>query len=151
MINKIFALLLFTVSTFTIHAQTNTKPLSIGKVATIKSIILNEKRILNIYMPDGYNAKEKYPVIYLLDGSANEDFLHIAGLVQFFNLTFNMPKTIIVGIANVDRKRDFIFPTKNAELNKKYPTAGGSAKFIEFLEKELQPYIKANYKINDST
>ena len=118
----------------TIHAQTNiSKPFCIGEAVTFKSVILNEDRTLNIYLPDGYNAKEKYPVIYLLDGSVNEDFLHIAGLVQFFNMTFKMPNTIVVGIANVDRKRDFTFPTKVEELKKAYPTTGGSARFIDFI------------------
>ncbi len=132
----------------TLNAQTAI-PFSIGEIETIKSLILDEHRTLNIYLPDGYNNKEKYPVIYLLDGSANEDFLHVVGLVQFYNMTFNMPKTIVVGIANVDRKRDFTFPTKIAEFKKKYPTTGDSAKFIDFIEKELQPFIKANYKTND--
>jgi predicted alpha/beta superfamily hydrolase len=133
-------------------AQTKTnKSFSIGKIATLKSAILKENRTLNIYLPEGYNNKEKYPVIYLLDGSANEDFLHIVGLVQFFNMTFRMPETIVVGIANVDRKRDFTFPTKVEELKKSYPTTGGSAKFIDFIEKELQPFIKNNYSINDSS
>lgn len=135
-----------------LQAQTKTtKPFSIGEIAEIQSVVLAEKRILNIYLPDGYNDKEKYPVIYLLDGSANEDFLHIVGLVQFFNMTFKMPNTIIVGIANIDRKRDFTFTTKLADLKKAYPTTGGSAKFIDFIEKELQPYIKSNYKTNDTS
>jgi predicted alpha/beta superfamily hydrolase len=152
MINRILVILIYLFSALKVNAQT-AKPFSIGEIKTIKSVILAETRTLNIYLPNGYryNSKEKYPVIYLLDGSANEDFLHIVGLVQFYNMTFNMPKTIVVGIANVDRKRDFTFPTKNAELIKSYPTTGGSAKFIDFLEKELQPYIKANYKTNDST
>lgn len=149
---SISIIILFPVFVTTLFAQTNTsKPFSIGKIATVKSAILAEERTLNIYLPEGYNDKERYPVIYLLDGSANEDFLHIVGLVQFFNMTFNMPKTIVVGIANVDRKRDFTFPTKNAADKKAYPTTGGSEKFIEFIEKELQPYIKANYKINDTS
>ena len=150
MTNRISAILICLFCAFTLNAQT-AKPFSIGEIKTIKSTILAENRTLNIYLPNGYNSKAKYPVIYLLDGSANEDFLHIVGLVQFYNMTFNMPKTIIVGIANVDRKRDFTHPTKNAELKKTYPTTGGSAKFIYFIEKELQPYIKANYKINDSS
>ncbi len=133
----------------TVTAQT--KPFNIGEVATIRSEVLGENRTLNIYLPEGYNDKATYPVIYLLDGTANEDFLHIAGLVQFFNMTFKMPNTIIVGIANIDRKRDFTFPTQKANLKKAYPTTGGSARFIDFIEKELQPYIKANYKTNDST
>ncbi len=150
MTNRILTILICLLCTFTLNAQT-AKPFSIGEIKTIKSTILAENRTLNIYLPDGYSDKEKYPVIYLLDGSASEDFLHVVGLVQFYNMTFNMPKTIIVGIANVDRKRDFAFPTKNEAQKKKYPTTGGSAKFIDFLEKELQPYIKASYKTNDST
>lgn len=148
---KYFAILLLSVSSLNVDAQTATKLFTIGKIATFKSAILKENRTLNIYLPQGYNGKEKYPVMYLMDGSANEDFIHIVGLVQFFNMTFNMPNTIIVGIANVDRKRDFTFPTKNAADKKAYPTTGGSAKFIEFIEKELQPYITRNYKTNDTS
>ncbi|MEP7237712.1 MAG: alpha/beta hydrolase-fold protein [Ferruginibacter sp.] len=149
---RLLSILLLLSYTFTLTAQTKTtKPFSIGEIANLKSVILGENRTLNIYLPDGYNDKEKYPVIYLLDGSANEDFLHIVGLVQFFNMTFKMPNTIIVGIANVDRRRDFTFPTTKADLKKDYPTTGGSAKFIDFVEKELQPYIKANYKTNDTS
>ena len=152
MTNRIRLLMIFLFSAYTLTAQTkNTKPFNIGEIAEIKSVILNENRTLNIYLPEGYNDKEKYPVIYLLDGSANEDFIHIVGLVQYFNMTFKMPNTIIVGIANVDRRRDFTFPTKNAALKKTYPTTGGSAKFIDFVEKELQPYINANYKLNDTS
>ena len=133
-----------------LSAQT-TNPFSIGEIKIIKSVILDENRTLNIYLPDGYSSREKYPVIYLLDGSANEDFLLVVGLVQFYNMTFSMPKTIVVGIANVDRKRDFTFPTNLKDLKKVYPTTGGSAKFIDFVEKELQPYIKTHYKTNDTS
>jgi len=149
MIKRFISLLALLITTYTVIAQT--KPFSIGEVATIPSAVLGENRTINIYLPEGYNNKTKYPVIYLLDGSANEDFLHIVGLVQFFNMTFRMPGTIVVGIANVDRKRDFTFPTKKADQKKAYPTTGGSAKFIDFVEQELQPYIKANYRTNDST
>lgn len=150
MTNRIFTIIICLFCTFTVNAQTPT-PFTIGEIKTLKSTILDENRTLNIYLPDGYTNQATYPVIYLLDGSANEDFLHIVGLVQFYNMTFKMPKTIIVGIANVDRKRDFTFPAKIEKYKKMHPITGGSAKFIDFLEKELQPYIKANYKTNDST
>jgi hypothetical protein len=125
------------------------KPLSIGEVITINSDILSEKRTLNIYLPDGYSKQEAYPVIYLLDGSANEDFIHVTGLVQFFSMSFNMPKTIIVGIANVDRQRDFTFHTDIEDLKKDYPTTGHSDKFIDFIESELQPYVEKHYKVSN--
>ncbi len=126
------------------------KPFVLGLVDEVQSKELNEKRVLNIYLPEGYNAKDtvKYPVIYLLDGSADEDFIHIAGLVQFNSFPWinGVPKSILVGIANTDRSRDFLFPT-NIEHDKKLaPSSGGSAKFIAFIEKELQPFIEKKYK-----
>ncbi|WP_230471148.1 alpha/beta hydrolase [Hymenobacter jejuensis] len=112
--------------------------------------MLAEKRILNIYVPEGYSDKDttRYPVVYLLDGSADEDFIHVVGLYQFNNFSWieRVPKSIIVGIANVDRKRDFTYATTIEADKKRYPTAGHSDKFIAFLESELQPYIQAKYK-----
>jgi len=117
-------------------------------VDKIESVQLSETRVLNIYLPDGYakNTSEQYPVIYLLDGSADEDFVHIVGLVQFLTMIEEMPKSIVVGIANIDRKRDFTFPTNNQKDLKNYPTTGKSEKFMAFLEKELAPYIQKNYR-----
>jgi predicted alpha/beta superfamily hydrolase len=130
------------------------KPFILGVIDEIQSTELLEKRILNIYLPEGYDPKDttKYPVIYLLDGSATEDFIHIAGLVQFnsFSWINQVPKSIVVGIASVDRKRDFTFPTTISEEKKAFPTSGHSDKFISFLEKELIPFIQTNYKANSS-
>lgn len=149
---KIYILIVFYFTFSKVHAQ-KTTPLVIGLTQEINSVELSEKRLLNIYLPEGYqpNDTTTYPVIYLLDGSTNEDFLHICGLVQFFTLQLNMPKTIVVGIANVDRKRDFTFPTTIAQDKKDFPTTGGSQKFISFLEKEVQPFVQANYKTNNVT
>ncbi len=132
----------------------NTKPFVLGKTDELQSTLLKEKRTINIYFPEGYNKNDtiKYPVIYLLDGGADEDFIHIVGLVQFNNFSWinRVPPSIVVGIANTDRKRDFTYPTKIDEDKKKYPTAGKSDNFIAFIEKELQPYIEKTYKGNQS-
>jgi len=128
-------------------------PLAIGEKVEFHSRILNEQRILNIYLPNGYlqDSLKKYPVIYLLDGSIDEDFIHISGLVQFGSFSWiNMiPETIVVGISNIDRKRDFTFPTNNKKDKKAFPTTGKSENFINFIQKELQPFIDKNY--NTST
>lgn len=130
----------------------NAKPFILGVMEEIQSKELDEKRVLNIYLPEGYNQDDtiKYPVIYLLDGSADEDFIHIVGLVQFnsFEWINLIPKSIVVGIATVDRRRDFTFPTTVKEDKKTYPTTGHSDKFIAFIEKELQPYIDEKYRTN---
>lgn len=136
-------------------AQSSTaKPFVLGVIDEIQSELLAEKRVLNIYLPEGYSKNDtlKYPVIYLLDGSADEDFIHVVGLVQFntFPWINRIPKSIVVGIANIDRRRDFTYPTTLEEDKKRYKTAGKSEKFIAFLEKELQPYIERNYKTSNS-
>ena len=143
---------------YNLYAQpastTRDKPFVLGRVHEMYSTILLEKRILNIYLPDDYNEKDsvRYPVIYLLDGSADEDFIHITGLVQFLTFPWvnSMPKSIVVGIANVDRRRDFTFPTTIEKDRKDFPTTGHSEKFILYLEKELQPFIEKNYKTTSS-
>ena len=130
------------------------KPFVLGVIEEINSNVLNEKRVLNIYLPDGYNQNDttNYPVIYLLDGSADEDFIHIAGLVQFnsFEWVNRVPKSIVVGIATVDRRRDYTQPSKVSEEQKAFPTSGGSAKFIAFIEKELQPFIQKKFRTTSS-
>lgn len=126
---------------------------SIGKAIAIESAILGEARDLNIYLPASYSADSlrAYPVIYLLDGSKDEDFIHIAGIVQFgsFSWIKMVPESIVVGIGNVDRKRDFTYPSQNALDQKEFPSSGQSARFMAFLEKELQPFVNAAYRTTE--
>jgi hypothetical protein len=124
---------------------------AIGEQVAFYSEVLKENRILNIYLPAAYHqdSTARFPVVYLLDGSAHEDFLHVVGLLQFFELQFHMPPTIVVGISNVDRKRDFTFSTKDKEMLEAIPTGGGSAQFMAFVEKELQPFVETNYRSSE--
>ena len=153
----IFSLLLFLINPALAQKDLPTQGINensfiLGIVDKIQSAELGENRVLNIYLPEGYSSDSAitYPVIYLLDGSANEDFIHIGGLVQFLTMIKAMPASIVVGIANIDRRRDFTFPTGIAEDKKDYPTTGSSAKFIAFIEKELQPFVERKYKTNNS-
>ncbi|RAJ98084.1 hypothetical protein LX87_02992 [Larkinella arboricola] len=146
----VFCVLFTTKSTFSQPG----KPFVLGVIDEIPSKQLAENRILNIYLPDGYSQNDtvRYPVIYLLDGSADEDFIHIVGLVQFNNFSWinRVPKSIVVGIANVDRRRDFTYPTTLEDDRKRFPTTGQSQKFIAFIENELQPFIEKKYRTTGS-
>ncbi len=132
-----------------------TEPFVLGITDIIRSTVMNEERTLNIYLPPGYNEQDsvRYPVIYLLDGSVDEDFIHMAGLVYFLGFPWlNLcPPSIVVGIANVDRKRDFTFPTTVEKDKKDFPTTGGSAAFIRYLGEEVIPYIQSRYKTNSTS
>ncbi|MBS1588974.1 MAG: alpha/beta hydrolase [Bacteroidetes bacterium] len=155
MIKTLFQLLIIGLYACTSQAQTSneqSKPLVIGNIDKIHSTLLNEDRVLNVYLPEGYQTTDSilYPVIYILDGSLNEDFLHLAGIVQYnsFSWVNRVPRSIVVGIANVDRRRDFTGKTSYEEDKKLAPTGGGSAKFISFIETELQPFIQKKYRTN---
>jgi predicted alpha/beta superfamily hydrolase len=148
-----FVLCVFALNSFGQAKEATKQAFIIGERLEFHSNILNQDRMLNIYLPNGYSQDnaDKYPVIYLLDGSQNEDFIHIAGVVQFGSYPWiNMvEESIIIGIENIDRKHDFTFPTTVEQDKLDFPTTGGSEAFINFLETELQPYIESAYKVTD--
>ena len=120
---KLILLLYFATALQLSFSQQERSSFSIGQIVEFDSGILAEKRKLNIYLPEYYYQDTcRYEVVYLLDGSENEDFLHVVGLVQFLCMYELLPKTIVVGIANVDRKRDFTYPTTIEQDKIDFPT-----------------------------
>jgi len=126
------------------------EPFIVGVTEHIHSNVLDEDRVLNIFLPQGYTADTaaSYPVIYLLDGSLDEDIIHVGGAVQFASFEWIkwLPPSIVVGIANVDRKRDFTFPTTITSDKEKFPTTGGSSNFIRYLGDEVVPFVEQHYR-----
>ncbi|WP_346083975.1 alpha/beta hydrolase [Sphingobacterium ginsenosidimutans] len=140
-------------------AQTKGNVLSNCQSEVLHSNILNEKRTINIFLPNNYQANDTvtYPVIYVLDGGMEEDFFHIAGIVRFDTQPWiaRFPNSIVVGIEGNIRKRDFTFAVPNVDFLEKegfqkssFPTYGGSEKYMAFLKDELLPHISKNYRVN---
>jgi uncharacterized protein len=121
--------------------------LTFGVIDRVHSEKLGEDRRLNILLPPGYEkSSERFPVVYVLDGSAHEDYFHVASLIDFLATYGVMPKTIVVGISNVDRQRDFTRPSKDPKDVESAPTSGGADRFVGFLETELIPYLNSHYR-----
>ncbi|MBF4487318.1 alpha/beta hydrolase [Flavobacterium sp. CSZ] len=134
-------------------AQSKTK-IVIGTIDSISSKILNEKRKIWIHLPKSAQntgfAKQKYPVVYLLDAEGH--FSSVVGIIEELsevNGNTNCPEMIVVGITNTNRNRDLTptysevdLPFVPKELSEQ---SGGGEKFVEFLEKELMPYIDSKY------
>lgn len=127
----------------------NKTDIIIGSKFIINSSILDEERTCLISLPDSYNdsseVEKKYPIMILLDGYTH--FKTATGIVHFMSSNRNrnhlMPETIIIAIENIDRERDF---TVTKIKTKRPNTMGGGRKFLDFIEKELIPYIDKNYK-----
>lgn len=127
-------------------------PITIGETHTLASKPLAQDRIVNVYLPADYATSGKtYPVLYLIDGGLDQDFLHISGTTALGALWARSRSVIVVGIATLDRKRELIGPTKDAALLKQFPTAGGSAAFRAFVRDEVMPLVSARYRVSGET
>ncbi|TDN38400.1 alpha/beta hydrolase [Hymenobacter sp. UV11] len=120
----------------------------IGRVDSVTSAVLKEKRKIWVYVPasahDPTYLPQRYPVLYLLDGDAH--FVSVMGMVQQLStVNGNMvcPEMIVVGIPNTERRRD-LTPTYAASAGPPGSSGGGES-FTAFLEKELIPYVDAHY------
>jgi len=123
-----------------LSAQDTDQWLVIGKTVNFHSEVLDEDRSLLIHLPLGYErSNDRYPVMFLLDGISN--FHHTTGITYFLSSLNLMPGMIVIGIANVDRSRDFS-PTHVDNI----PTSGGAKNFLTFLSDELIPYINEEYR-----
>lgn len=156
---KYFLLLFYSMLVAVAGFSQSSKPITIGQSIELQSKELNEKRTINIYLPEDYNADDsaKYPVIYIIDGGMEEDFFHITGIVRFNTQPWinRFPRSIVVGIENTNRRRDCTFPVANLDFVEKmgfkkeqFQSYGGSPAYIAFLQNELQPYIGSHYKTN---
>lgn len=128
----------------------------IGIETKIKSQIVNEDRTILISVPEGYQTYQQtsYPVIYILDGETN--FNYLASVYHYLSREpFGiLPQAILVGILNTDRTRD-LTPTAvsvagglSGKKSKTSSTSGGNPAFMNFVSKELFPFIEKAYRSN---
>ena len=122
-------------------------PITFGETFTMPSKVLGETRRINVYRPPLYGepADARRAVLYMPDGGMAEDFLHIAGLLQVSVGNGTVQPVILVGIENIERRRDLTGPTENPEDRKIAPRVGGSATFRTFLRTELIPLVNSKY------
>jgi predicted alpha/beta superfamily hydrolase len=128
-------------------------PITIGETFTMASKVLGQTRRINVFLPPGYaEGKQAFPVMYLLDGGVQEDFLHVMGIASLAADWRGLREFILVGIENFDRTsryHDFVHPSSVEAEQKRLPTHGASAAFRQYLERELVPAIGARYRVTD--
>ncbi len=114
---------------------------------SLYSTVLSEQRDLLIHLPNNYNENKAldYPVLFLLDGQRN--FAHVKGTLDLLNQSNMAQEMIIIAIKNTHRTRDFT-PTYDESYNE-WGISGGADNFLDFIEKELIPYTKNTYRVNN--
>lgn len=112
------------------RAQSNTRTVRLASAA------LGETRVLHVSVPPNYKlARQRYPVVILLDGQA-KPFFDLTVATVGYNLTgdvhdFAMPAQIVVGVEQGDRGADL---------------ARNDVAFNRFLTDELVPYLDREYR-----
>ena len=126
-------------------SEKDSNQISIATKHLISSTILNENRELLISLPEGYKkTTANYPILVLTDGVQN--IKHAIGSIELLTRTGSIPPIIVVGIKSTNRTKDFS-PT----VSKNSPGSGNGPKYLEFIEKEVLTFVKANYRTHPFT
>lgn len=113
---------------------------------SLYSKILQEQRTLWIHVPEDMDTSKRYPVIYILD--ATDNFYLTVGLLKKLQ-PWKIPESIIVGINNTDRTKDFT-PTKvKRSRGKNTSSSGGAKQFLRFINEELKPHLSSKLPTED--
>ncbi|HUR56570.1 MAG TPA: alpha/beta hydrolase-fold protein [Opitutaceae bacterium] len=134
-----------------------TKPAAVAPKSPIRqdrlqSVVLGEERRLVVRLPYDYetNLAARYPVLFKLDGDSGLRRYHET--IAELSSRGAIPDLIVVAITNApgQRERDMTPASLHQEAD---PTGkmgtgamGGGDRFLDFMEKELIPYVERNYR-----
>lgn len=108
----------------------------------------NEERVLKVFLPEGYDASKKYPVVYTLDGeSLFKPLIQNISVLQDKTFEDNniIPQCIVVSIDNTNRGRD-LKPNMGDDPNLPLGTFRKETEiFYKILNEEIVPFIINNY------
>jgi predicted alpha/beta superfamily hydrolase len=118
-------------------------------VSKMFSKILDEEREVIVHLPEGYdrNPEQRYPVIYVLDGSSQD--IHTAKSAALMARIGVMPEVLVVGLPNTsgaNRNRDYSPPFMRVDIDEPDSPTGGGEAFLAFLKNEAIPLIEKTYR-----
>ncbi|HVF39394.1 MAG TPA: alpha/beta hydrolase-fold protein [Gemmatimonadaceae bacterium] len=106
---------------------------------------LGESRSVFVALPASYtNTARTYPVLFVLDGEAS--FAIASTVVSGLASVGHMPEAIVVAIPNTNRLRDLTPPGLSVSGS---TTREGGDRFLDFLQLELMPALKKDFRAND--
>ncbi len=140
MINRIVFALVFVIAQLLAPAASADTYNSAARTSekTIRSQSLDEKRVIYVRTPPRYDPKKSYPVVYVLDGEWN--FEYVASYLDYMMDNEVYPDVIVTGVKNVNRNRDY-----TPAADPYFDDTGGAEKFFDFVERDWIAYMSAKY------
>lgn len=113
----------------------------------LPSQVMGKTRELNVLLLEGYaTAETRYPVIYLLDGGAAQDWPTYSARIREAMQAGRVRPAILVGIATEDRQNELLSRTTDRQSVRRWPNHGRSDRFRRYIEQEVKPLIEARYR-----
>lgn len=121
------------------------EPLTIGTSYRVSTH--GAERRVNVVLPADYDRSDRtYPIWIMLDGGTKQDFFLTLGMERWNQLWQRSAPVIFVGVETVDRQRELLPPTGSKAEMERYPTAGESASFREWLATSVLPLVRDKYR-----
>lgn len=118
-----------------------------GQSFKTQSEVMGQEREVNVWLPKAYGEEGKtFPILYVIDGGADQDFIHIAALHQLSELNGAHGTAIVVGIRTQNRLSELTPAAMDPRYQKFAPDAGGAAVFRRYIAEEVIPFIEEKFK-----
>lgn len=122
-------------------------PITIGTQIVMDSAIYGAPRTVTVSLPMSYgDGNRSYPVLYLVDGGVQQDFIPMAGMSVLGSLSMQYREFILVGVQTENRYVELTAPSDLADDLRWIPQNGGAADFRRHLLDEVKPYIEDRYR-----
>lgn len=125
------------------RCQSDGDPVSLGTWRVVRSDILGEDRLLQVYLPREYTPDGPgHPVVYVFYSDWVEGYF-----TQLVNDLYHlgmdrMPPAILVGVPNTQRYRDLLPWPRERALGEE----GRADRFLRFVREELIPFVDDAYR-----
>lgn len=113
----------------------------------IQSEVMGQEREINVWLPKGYGEEGKeFPILYVVDGGADQDFIHIAALHQLSELNGAHGTAIVVGVRTQNRTQELTRAAMDPRYIKLAPEAGEAEQFRRYIGEEVIPFVESRFQ-----
>ena len=130
------------------------EPIVVGSIHRIRSSVYGDEQVITVRLPRGYadNPDKSYPVLFSVDGGADQDFELLAGIAAEAEFSTSFEPFILIGVKTEDRYSQLTPEMTRLPLERLKENfgdrikPGGADKFREYLARDVIPWATARYR-----
>lgn len=133
-------------------SKISSSPITYAEKITFHSKILDENRIMNIYVPESFHVASKdhtYPVVMISGSHGVKFFQMISGIIRHLSSVTRMPEAIVISFEEETHYAPNVYANGMWGSREKLEFDASPDKFVRHLKEELFPYLKNQYRAAD--